>query len=458
MVLKLSRAEFAYAGATHPRMRQQQVPQFPIRLSDNMPTQVGALDAYQLDPSEFVVLPISEVFVHELVATQEYADASKLQKVNDAKPISVVVCEGKRLIADGHHRVLKALYEGRHILPAYVIMADQLKSAGKVTMSAEEEVKERNAVAFSRAVERVNFAVIDRRQTMLSDNLTEDLSTLMARSTNRLLGTPEQLAKLIDNDVSDIAGAELSGVEKGKAKNLCQRALNSAWIVGQQMAMEELRKVGSPKMQRVDMADIRDNAAQFFEANGFRMAGNLADAVKAIIQAELQNSVKFGRTPVEARAAIWARLVAKGMTSREAVKGVESDEGVLQALDALWTDDEETGAAYLDTLTRTNLFEAMNEARYAEFTDPALNGFVVALRYSAVLDTRTTEICTQLHDRVYKTDNPVWDDVRPPNHYNCRSLLIPITQLDLEDREWDGVEALPPPVEPQVGFGKEARA
>ena len=106
-------------------------------------------------------------------------------------------------------------------------------------------------------------------------------------------------------------------------------------------------------------------------------------------------------------------------------------------------------AAYLDTLARTNLFEAMNEARFAEFTDPALGDFVVALEYSAILDDRTTLICEGLQGKTWAADSDLWNEFRPPNHFGCRSVLIPVTQLD----GWDGVESPAPSVQPQVGFG-----
>jgi len=310
--------------------------------------------------------------------------------------------------------------------------------------------------AFERAVERVNFAVIEKRQDTLAKNLTTDMASVIARSTARLLGTDDNLRTLTDTDVEDIAGVELSGVEKGKLKALAQRALNASWFIGQQMSSDELRRLGiETQPRRANMANIRDIAAAYFESNGFRMAGNVSDGARSVIQQELQNSVKYGRTPGETRQAIWSRLVAKGFTTRESARTAETDEGVLQALDELWVDDEEQAAAYLDTLSRTNLFEAMNEARYAEFTDPEIDGFVVALRYSAVLDNRTTEICSALHDRVFKTGNEIWDDMRPPNHYNCRSVLIPITELDVQRGDWDGVESEEPNIEPQAGFGKE---
>jgi len=310
--------------------------------------------------------------------------------------------------------------------------------------------------AFERAVERVNFAVIEKRQDTLARNLTSDMASVVARATARLLGTDDNLRTLTDTDVEDIAGVELSGVEKGKLKALAQRALNTSWFLGQQMSADELRRLGvETKSRKARMADIRDIASSYFEANGFRMAGNASDGARAVIQQELQNSVKYGRTPSETRQSIWARLVAKGFTTRESVRASETDEGVMSALDELWVDDEDQAASYLDTLSRTNLFEAMNEARFAEFTDPELDGFVVALRYSAVLDQRTTEICSGMHDRVFKTDSEVWDNLRPPNHYNCRSVLIPITEVDVARGDWDGEESDVPDVEPQAGFGKE---
>jgi SPP1 gp7 family putative phage head morphogenesis protein len=132
---------------------------------------------------------------------------------------------------------------------------------------------------------------------------------------------------------------------------------------------------------------------------------------------------------------------------------VETDEAVNGALDQLWVDSEPQAAAYLNTLVRTNMFDAFNEGRYAEFTDPALGGFVEALEYSAVLDDRTTEICQALDGSVYNADNPIWDEYRPPNHYNCRSILVAVTQLDVARGEWDGQESEPPRVQPQDGFG-----
>jgi SPP1 gp7 family putative phage head morphogenesis protein len=300
---------------------------------------------------------------------------------------------------------------------------------------------------FDRAVQRVAFSVIESRQERMAGDLTGQVAQFVAKGAKKLLGTDEDLAKLIDNDPTDIAGVEFNGAQKGKLKDLYRRSLASAWTLGGSLARNELERARGQRLVR--MKDLRDTAADYFEVNGFRMAGNVSDGVRALIQQELQNSVKFGRTPSDTRQVIWDRLVSRGFTSREAVLDAEDDPQVARALKDLWGVSEKQTASYLDTLSRTNLFEAMNEARYAEFTDPELGGFVVALQYSAILDDRTTDICRALDGKTYEEDSDVWDQYRPPNHFNCRSVLIPVTELD----GWDGEESPPPTVQPAAGFG-----
>lgn len=103
-------------------------------------------------------------------------------------------------------------------------------------------------------------------------------------------------------------------------------------------------------------------------------------------------------------------------------------------------------AARVETIVRTNWWTAIDEARWSYFRDPALEGFVEAFEYSAIMDDRTTEICAHLDGRIYPADSQEWQSIRPPNHFNCRSLLIPVTAID----EWKA--SAPPTVQPQEGF------
>jgi SPP1 gp7 family putative phage head morphogenesis protein len=325
--------------------------------------------------------------------------------------------------------------------------SDARPQAGSNGAKPHGKLKTATVEQFSLATHRVAFAVIENRQDRMATDLTRQVSALTAKVTKRLLGSDEQLAELIDNDPTDVASVEFSGNDKAKLKDIFRRNLSGAWTLGGELARNELERARGQRLVR--MRDLRDTAAEYFEVNGFRMAGNVSDGVRALIQQELQNSIKFGRTAQLTREVIWDRLVSRGFVTREAVREVETDPAVIRALNDLWGASETQTAAYLDTLARTNLFEAMNEARYAEFTDPALGDFVVALEYSAILDDRTTEICEALNGKVYAADSPEWDNIRPPNHFNCRSVLIPVTQID----GWDGRESPAPSVEPHKGFG-----
>jgi SPP1 gp7 family putative phage head morphogenesis protein len=207
----------------------------------------------------------------------------------------------------------------------------------------------------------------------------------------------------------------------------------------------------------VKFADLRDQAVEYLEANGFRMAGNLTDGARAIIQDELLNGVRMGLRAEDVRVRIWERLIRRGFVGIDDVFATETRTGVLMRLEYLMIDDAAGDRIrlwphYIETLVRTNTFEALNEARLAEYTDPAVTDFVVALEYSAILDNRTTVLCQSLDGFTRSSTDPVWEIYNPPNHYNCRSLLIPITAID----GWDGEESPYPALEPQVGFFSDA--
>lgn len=312
---------------------------------------------------------------------------------------------------------------------------------------------------FSRAAQRVAFAVIEKRTDDFATVAVDTLATIVAKATRRALGDDANLATLTDEDPSDVAALDLHSADRGKLKSAFRDLLVQAWSFGSDTASNELERARGERMsfaaRRAHFVSLRDNASAYFETQSFRMAGDTSDQTRKLIQQELQSGIKFGKTLPEIRVAIWERLVSKGLTSLKAVKGVEQSDAIITALEALLIDNLDDVAPYLSTLVRTNTFEALNEARFAEFTDPAVSDFVQALEYAAVLDSSTTEICSHLGTSgkngggvIYRADSEFWSMYRPPNHFNCRSVLIPVTVID----GWDGEESAAPSVEPAVGF------
>lgn len=80
-------------------------------------------------------------------------------------------------------------------------------------------------------------------------------------------------------------------------------------------------------------------------------------------------------------------------------------------------------------------FKPSNRARLADILDPDLTRFVDGVRYSAVCDSRTPEVCRFLDGKVFllpagakamhMTATPIEDleALLPPNHCGCRSLI-----------------------------------
>lgn len=80
-----------------------------------------------------------------------------------------------------------------------------------------------------------------------------------------------------------------------------------------------------------------------------------------------------------------------------------------------YLDDLEGKKFYAETIFRTNLTSHYNlgimDAYDTEYFE-----------YSAILDDRTTDICRDLHGKILTRQQT---HLLPPNHFNCRSVVVP---------------------------------
>lgn len=105
----------------------------------------------------------------------------------------------------------------------------------------------------------------------------------------------------------------------------------------------------------------------------------------------------------------------------------------------------------VENIYRTNLFSAYNDGQREAFEDPLVQAVLPAYQYSAILDDRTTEFCQEWDGFIAPVTDPVWSQVRPPNHFQCRSTLVPV---DVREYNPDMDTKKRPTVGPQEGFGK----
>lgn len=94
--------------------------------------------------------------------------------------------------------------------------------------------------------------------------------------------------------------------------------------------------------------------------------------------------------------------------------------------DTILEDGEPLTPFRLETIVRTNTTNAYNQGRLTQYLDPELKPFILAVKYSAIIDERTTEVCRFLDGKLFKVDDPDLQNVVPPNHFNCRSILAPV--------------------------------
>ncbi len=290
--------------------------------------------------------------------------------------------------------------------------------------------------AFDRALKRVDFTVIANKSDAVTDTTTEAAGKIMAIiakdatiwiRTNDVLDNPEMISKY-----------KVETAQKSKLKRVTSTGLKGGWRIGQRHAETEVdRAMGEAFSIRHNKERMTFIGDEYFDLRSFAIAGNFTDRATQIIRNILINAARTDKTVGEVETEIYRTFASEGLIDEEEAK---------EALGAAFPETVKNPTANLRTVIRTSIFESINEARWNYFTDPGLGGFVEAMEYSAILDERTTQICQELDGHIHDKDSEIWTNYRPPNHHNCRSVLVPVTRNDT----W--TESDQPDLQPQKGF------
>jgi len=107
----------------------------------------------------------------------------------------------------------------------------------------------------------------------------------------------------------------------------------------------------------------------------------------------------------------------------ELAKSLKEGTPLSTVISNITTNQKNDSKVAIDRYARTKTTEVFNEARREAFNE---SGVVSGYQYSAILDDRTTDICSSLHGAKFISGSePI-----PPLHFNCRSVLIPITKFE----------------------------
>lgn len=164
---------------------------------------------------------------------------------------------------------------------------------------------------------------------------------------------------------------------------------------------------------RITADQAKAQAEKIMEAKAFRAVGKLNDDLLNKTKQKLQQAIESGLS--ERDVATQIDIIFNNVVEGAAKAGLTSQ------------------PALLNTIARTSGTYASNLATKQVAMNPSLKGFVDMYQYSAIMDDRTSDICAELDGFMAKIDDPVWDSITPPNHFNCRSDLIIITEEDVSE-------------------------
>jgi len=87
---------------------------------------------------------------------------------------------------------------------------------------------------------------------------------------------------------------------------------------------------------------------------------------------------------------------------------------------------------YSELVYNQNMINAQAAGHYDELTD--ITDYAPYWEYVGVADDRQTDICRQLDGKIYRFDDPIWASIYPPNHFNCRSMVVALSKEDVGKR------------------------
>lgn len=283
--------------------------------------------------------------------------------------------------------------------------------------------------SFSKAESRVDFAeVVATIESAGVDDIMAEVAPLLADA-QLDMAAQVQRKKIIEGQdskaIEEIAIRNLADIRAAIRDGLIRVARR-----GRKAANAEL-SAARKEMRMADPTDISrflpKEVEKLFADRAFQVTGAIRDKVLGLVKNSLFASVK------------------KGSDLREAIAGMKD---VMEPfLRSGAVDPELAGGAQLETVVRTNVVDAFNTSRLETFK--ANGDFVLGLEYSAVLDDRVRENHAEMDGRQYAIDDPIWDKWTPPNGFNCRCVLVPITRAD---GDFEADKQPPASVQPDEGF------
>lgn len=262
----------------------------------------------------------------------------------------------------------------------------------------EEDDEEMAEFALSRQpneYERVvNFQQVENTLTKWEDQLVREAGRIYRRSMERILSDLSKAESVETFRIDSIPGGQ-------QFESQLRRFLVGLFNDGRNQFKEEMPS------RDYDANFIPQDALAFLREKAIYLAATKNEAILAAVRQALMTSVQNGETTQGASKRI-----------RDVFLPHIGDPGVIR-------DDDAIAAHRTEAIARTESTAAYNQGRLVQARQvPRL---MRGMMYSAIMDSRTTPVCRELDGKVFELEDPKLDQLSPPRHVNCRSLLVPVT-------------------------------
>jgi SPP1 gp7 family putative phage head morphogenesis protein len=281
---------------------------------------------------------------------------------------------------------------------------------------------------------RVNFENIRKVNDGLQYDASKELSDLVAKIKDDLLNQIESKKIIVKQDFQAIENLKLDYLPDMRV--VFRDILETAYTQGRKDILTEANseKAFKTYAKGVGIGNLApEKALEYFLSKRFFLTGTERDFILKNAKAILYDGLRSGKTNADIIYAL-DKFFDQYKVMQKTGAGTE------QAINEI--------PSRLETVVRTQFNDAYNQGRLSMMQDEDVKDMIEAYQYSAINDDRITNICAELDQKIYKVNNPIWASILPPNHFNCRSIIIPVFK-----GEWDGKESEPPTVSLEPGFG-----
>lgn len=299
--------------------------------------------------------------------------------------------------------------------------------------------------------EKVGFETYADEIKKADDWLREKLVKHFTVQRDKLLRDVERNKVVETKDFKFINRLQVS--EVGKIKVTLQFALIKMYLDSKIKILEELQTAGEPVTITKKFADLAapipfENWEPVAPAEAIalfdkKVLANIVteDGVKKLITVANSTELRYFDSRAFAIAGVERDFVLKeaklilqtgikqGQSARE-VQGKLKDIFDVYIPTGEVKDGKVVSPARLETIVRTNVSDAVNQGRESVINNPLVKNFVPFVLWSAIIDQRTTEYCEWMDGREFRHNDPLLNS--PPAHFNCRSIIVPITKLEVE--------------------------